>query len=284
MRHAVVAVSAAVLLAGCGSTTVVAQGDPVASPYEGPMSLPVDHADKASVMERSGAAGRALECDGAPYNGGGADYDSGLASVQGNPAEALENFLEKEGLGIQLPVEGYRVERQDGGRVLFSYDVSERTKIAFIVADSVRDYSHDQGWGVESWAQCDPAELPATVTEALGIQVWQDESGARVPVTDIRSFQGAEHCDWQDITFLEVGPEQQADEYVRDTHGEFADLLHTAYDASAILPDDATDTGYHRDGRQLWLSARHDAAFLVSLANPDDVERWPSAKPPIYCA
>lgn len=46
------------------------------------MSLPADYADKATVLERSGAAGRALECDGMPYSGGGGDYvDGGLESV-----------------------------------------------------------------------------------------------------------------------------------------------------------------------------------------------------------
>lgn len=52
----------------------------------------------------------------------------------------------------------------------------------------------------------------------------------------------------------------------------------------AALPKTATDTGYHRDGRELWLSAKHEAAYLVSLSDPDDVERWPAAKQEIYCA
>lgn len=131
-------------------------------------------------------------------------------------------------------------------------------------------------------AEGDP--VAASVTEALDIQVWEDATGARVPVTETRSFQGAEHCDWQDIMFLFVGPEQKADEYVRDTNGELADLVQAAYDATAVLPRGATDTGFRRDGRQLWLSAQHDAAFLVSLTTPDDVELWPYAKKPIYCA
>lgn len=33
------------------------------------------------------------------------------------------------------------------------------------------------GAGIESWAQCDLAELPSSVTEALGIEVWEDTSG-----------------------------------------------------------------------------------------------------------
>jgi len=139
------------------------------------------------------------------------------------------------------------------------------------------------GWGVESWATCDPAELPASVTDALGIGVWEDPSGRRVPVTEVRSFQGDEHCDWQDITFLLLGPDGDADEYVRDPSGELDELLRTTYDANAVLPDDATDTGLHRDGRRLWLGVGHETAYLVALDDPHDVERWPAAKRPIGC-
>lgn len=284
MRQAVVVMAAAGLLAGCGSSTVVSAGDPVASPYTGPMSVPVEDADAASIAERSGAAARALECDGDPYSGGSGDYDGGLESVGNDATEALDDYLEAQGLAVQLPTEGYRIERAEAGRVLLSYDVNERTKVAFIAADGIRDYNDEQGWGIETWASCDPAELPANVTDSLGIQVWEDAAGARVPVSDVRSFQGAEHCDWEDITFLEVGPERSPDQYVRDTRGEFADLLPMGYDAAAVLPDDATDTGLRRDGRQLWLGAREDAAFLVSLEDADDVERWPAARRPIYCA
>lgn len=138
------------------------------------MDLPVDE-DKATVTERSGSAGRALECDGVPYDGGGAAYDSGLASVQDDATEALEIFIQESAFAVTLPAEGYRVERKDAGRVLLSYDVDERTKIAVVAADDVVDYNGDGGWGVESWAKCDPAELPASVTEALDIQ------GGRTP-------------------------------------------------------------------------------------------------------
>ncbi len=283
MRRAVLVVATAVLLAGCGSSTVDTAVEPAASPYSGPMRLPVSYADDATVAERSGAAGRALECDGDPYNGGGGDYDSGLESVQGIAAEALEDWLENEAWAYQVPESGYRVEREDADRVLLSYDVGERTKIAFIAADGLRDYNGDEGWGIESWSQCDPAELPASVTDTLDIGVWEDSSGRRMPVTKIRSFQGAEHCDWQDITFLIVGPEGKPEQYLRDTDGELAELLRTTFDATAALPDGATDTGMHRGGRQLWLGPGHEAAYLVSLDDADDVERWPAAKELVAC-
>jgi hypothetical protein len=87
------------------------------------------------------------------------------------------------------------------------YDVAGRTKVSIVAADGVRDWNGDEGWGVRAWAQCDPSEWPPDVTDDLNIGVWEDESGRRVPVTRIQSFQGAEHCSWDDITFLLLGPE-----------------------------------------------------------------------------
>lgn len=285
MKRAVIGVLMVSMLGGCGSSTVVTSDEPVATPYDGPMSQPQSYEDKATVLERSGAAARALECSGKPYDGGGGDYaDGGLTTVQDSAAEALEDYLEEEGGFSWLPTAGYRVEREDDDRVLFSYDVDEQTKVAFIAADGIRDYSDEVGWGIESWSQCDPAELPSDVTDDLGLGVWEDASGQRQPIARILSTRGPEHCDWDDITFLRVGPADNADQYLRDTKDELRESLRTTFDPSAELPRTARDTGLHRDGRQLWLDPGR-AAYLVSIENPDDVERWPAAKPPgIYCA
>ena len=106
--------------------------------------------------------------------------------------------------------------------------------------------------------------MPPDVTDDLNIGVWQDESGRRVPVTRIQSFQGAEHCSWTDITFLLVGPEETADWYVRDTRGgEFSGRLRTTFANEATLPEGATDLGLRRDGRQLWIGPDEEAALWV---------------------
>jgi len=271
------------VLAGCASSSdVVVSGEPPATAYAGPMRLPVDHGDRAGVLERSGAAGQALECAGAPYDGGSGDYDSGLESVQDSATSALENYFAEEAF-LQIPGEGYRVEREDDGRVLFSYDVDGRTTVALVTADGVRDFNGDEGWGVETWAQCDPSELPAAVTDELGIGVWQDARGARVPVTRIVSYAGPEHCGWQDVTFLVLGGEQRPRQFLRDTSGELRRWLATTFDARTTLPEDATDTGFERDGRRLWLDPAGTAAFLVAVDNPRDVERWPAARDTVTC-
>lgn len=278
MRHTMIAVLAVAALTACGNQPLVMGGSPGGVPYAGPMSVPIDHADEAGVLKRSGAAGLALECDGEPYQGGAGDYDSGLESVQDSAEAAVKNLFKEEGLSSTLPDEGYRVERKDGGRVLFSYDVTKRTRIAFIASDSIEDYKHHTGWGVEAWAQCDPAEFPETVTKALGIDIWHDALGARVPVSRVQSFKGAAHCDWQDITFLLY----EKVEYVRDPRGTFNDILASAYDDSATLPADAIDTKLEHDGRRLWIGPDL-AAYLVNLDDSADVQRWPAAERPIGC-
>ncbi len=273
-------------LSACGQPAEIAVESSVDRPYDGPMYVKPDFSDRATAEERSGAAGRALECDGEPIEGGGGDYtDSGLGTVQSDAREALENFQEEAGF-VALPRDGYVVERVEGRRVLFSYDVGERTKIAYIAADAIRDVDGEVGWGVESWASCDPAELPADVTDNLGIRIWHDQEGDRVPVSTITHHPGPEHCDWQDITFLSLGHGRGENRYLADRSGEFAgqDLLMTSYDGDAVLPDDATDTGYEYDNWHLWLAADRSAAYVVDVDDPSQVERWPAEKDIIACA
>ena len=286
MRRGLMTVVAVAVLAGCGQgSSAGGEEARVDDPYDGPMSLPQSFADKATPLERSGAAGQALECEGRVFRGGAGNYDSGPESVQPGPEEALDDWIEQEAWALQIPETGYAIERDDGDRVLFSYDVDGHSTIAVITADGITDYDGDDWWGVESWAMCDPSELPAAVTDELNWGVWEDASGRRVPVTRIVSYRGSEHCDWQDLTFLYTGSERHGPQYVRDVHGELAEWLTTTYDADATMPVTASDTGLRRDGHQLWLDDSPKAAYVVSIDDPTDVERWPAAaKDPIGCA
>lgn len=270
----------ALSLGGCGlldDDSPVVERDPVASPYSGPMQVDASTRDRASVMERSGAAGQALECDYPPSDGGAGDYGDGLESVQNNPADALGNWLDQE--SVDLPQTGYVIEREDDGRALLSYDVDGRTKIAVIAAGDIRDYEDDTGWGVESWARCDPAELPAAEDGDSFYDVWTDADGHRVPTSQVRSLPGPEHCDWQDITFLYVGPDPDPQQYLRDTTDELADVLRTTYADHAVLPEDTKDTGFQHNGQELWLQPGDpNAAYLVDVEDSSHVERWPATK------
>ena len=196
---------------------------------------------------------------------------------------AFQEWLWAEAWFSTVPVTGYRVERRDETRALLSYDVDGRTKVAAVAADGVQDVNGDDGWMIESWAACDPADLPAEVTDALGVGVWEDASGRREPAATIRSFQGPEHCDWQDITFLDLGSGEEAVHYVRDSSQVLSPYLRTTFRTGATLPEDATDTGFRRSGQELWLVPGQEAAYLVSVDDPGSVERWPAAESPIGC-
>lgn len=173
-----------------------------------------------------------------------------------------------------LPRRGYRVEREVGRRVLYSYDVGGRTRVAVIVA---KDLPHRPGWGLETYAQCDPSEFARRDRVHLDIRVWADREGRAAPASEIFSAAGPEHCDWQSAEFLHLGDRQ----YLRDPeHALPRELLHSSYAPKTRLPDGATDTGYRDGRRQLWLSADKSDAYVRTGGG---VERWPGAIEPIGC-
>jgi hypothetical protein len=75
----------------------------------------------------------------------------------------------------------------------------------------------------------------------------------------------------------------QEGDHMRRAVVAVTDSLQTTYESRTSLPEGATDTGFRRDGRQLWL-APEAAAYLVSLQDRADVERWPAARDAIGCA
>lgn len=232
------------------------------------------------------AAVTALECDGkSPHARHKGRYRDGLATVQSSAAGAFDEYVDATGIAYSVPVTGYRLEREEAGAALISFHVRDRRKVAVVLSSRIRDWADDVGWGVVAWAQCDPSEFPAEVTDGLNIGVWEDAAGRRLPVTQVHSFQGAEHCSWTDVTFLLIGPDvRSADWYVRDPTGWFPDLLQGEFDPKATLPKGASFTGWSRAKRQLWLGPHKEAAYLVAVNDPHSVERWPAAREPILCA
>src|SRR3954464_223451 len=143
----------AVLFTGCAQRTADTAAPAATSsspsspaPYAGPIDVPGDP-DATSLAGRAGSALGALECDAPPADGGGGSYDTGLATVQETPAAALENYLQEEPFQ-QVPPSGCRAEIEQAARVLFSYDVGGRTRVAFVVADGTADVEGATGWGV----------------------------------------------------------------------------------------------------------------------------------------
>ncbi|MCF3129720.1 hypothetical protein [Streptomyces olivochromogenes] len=284
MRRGLVTVTvlAAVTLVACddgSGADLVVDGTPPDTPYRGSLHIATKSMDEfgpRALRSQSGAAGRALECDGEIYAGDGPD---GWSRGDGGatPEEGLKMFFDM--FQPEFPREGYRVEHREADRVLYSYDVGRRTKVAVVVA---KDQKGRPGWGPETNASCDPAELPASFTDSLETEIWTDKDGGRVPITRITSYAGAEHCDWQRAHFLDLGSGDERRSYVRDPHGVFdAEAVLTApYDGDVRMPADAHDTGYRYHDRRLWLTDDRSTAYVRT---PHGVEAWPRAKDTLGC-
>ncbi|MFF2166176.1 hypothetical protein ACFVWP_36605 [Streptomyces sp. NPDC058175] len=276
---AVLAMVSGVLVSvvACGAEVpegLVVTGSSPAVPYRGPLKAKAPDVDgDEDNVQGGGASVLALECAGKPYQGGGGDDGWGASDGADSPDEAL-NALVADEFSRSLPRRGYRVEREAGRRVLYSYDVGGRTRVAVIVA---KDAPRRPGWGLETYAQCDPSEFARRDRAHLDIRVWEDRQGRPVPASEIFSASGPEHCDWQSAEFLHLGDRQ----YLRDPeHALPRELLHSSYAPRTRLPDGATDTGYRDGRRRLWLSADRSDAYVRAGGV---VERWPGAIEPIGC-
>ncbi|OQD53234.1 hypothetical protein BM536_029435 [Streptomyces phaeoluteigriseus] len=282
MRRGFVAVTVltAVVAGGCGAEgrDVVVEGTPPATPYSGPLDIPVEDVDESTrgaLLATTGAAGRALECDGEIFGGNGPD---GWGSGDGGdtPEDGLRLYFDL--FTPEVPRSGYRVERRGTDRVLYSFDVGGRTKVAVVVAHDQQDRP---GWGPETDASCDPAELPAEFTGSGRYEFWTDAQGERQPVARIHSSVGPEHCDWQTVRFLTLGRGERATTYVRDPDGALGTAVQTApYDPDVPLPADARDTGYRHGEWRLWLTDDRRTAYVRT---PDGVEAWPSVTDGVAC-
>ncbi|WP_190232822.1 hypothetical protein [Streptomyces avicenniae] len=284
-RGAGAAALVAVLAAGCGGGgdgDLVIEGEAPAAPYAGPLWVEPQDAslfeeDSVEAAEAdAGAAALALECDGAFYQGGGAEIWS-EGDGGDDPEGGLRAYFSIEMPG--LPEYGYRVEREEDGRVLYSFDVGGETKIAVIVAEDGQDRP---GWGPETSAACDPAELPDPWTDDQWYEVWTDADGDRVPIAEVNSSEGSEHCGWQRADFIEMGRDPDRSLYARDPQGVLpGEMLTAPYDGDVEMPADARHTGYRLGDRELSLAADGATAYVRT---PDGVEAWPLVRPGMGCA
>lgn len=272
------ALLAAVVVAACGDSEPTS-GDPISS--AGDNSIPVVDlseppvADAPDPADRAGAAADFLECE-YEISQGGWSMDFGWSSNGADPESALVEFV---GGGLfPLPADGYVLAGRDEGRRLYTYSVDGEAKVAVVVADGATVSLEGDGWGVETFASCDPAEFDPAADDQLSIDVWLDADGNSVPTSIISSSQGPEHCEWQSVTFLWYEDRQ----FIGDPEGVLSDFeFAAAYQPETDLPPDATDTGYHHDGRHLWLSADGNVAFIVE---DDIVQAWPTPTELIGCA
>lgn len=215
-------------------------------------------------------ARESLTCEGEVYAHGRVDYRSGPAQVEGTPERALDEWLVSDPVA-SIPPAGYRRAGGAYDRVAFTF---EDGVVAVVLDSALRDPRGEQGWGVASWAQCDPSEMSEEASSAAGFQVWEDVAGERVPAGEVESYRGADRCDQQDLTFLTVA----GTTYVGGESAELRDRLRATFDPDAELPARAVDSGYRREGRELWLG--EDSAYVV---DGSQVERWPAARGDVGC-
>jgi hypothetical protein len=122
---------------------------------------------------------------------------------------------------------------------------------------------------------------------------WLDAQGGPLPDGALTIFRGHEHCDWQPVTFMDLGwplgtpvasplQENTYRQYVRDPEGVLHSSFSLSFDLDPTLPAAAETTGYHSGDWELWIN-ESEADRFIYLVNGARVERWPRADPPIYC-
>jgi len=119
--------------------------------------------------------------------------------------------------------------RDDGPRQLSTYDVDGVPRLAVVFLHGTARYER-VGWWIETWARCDIAEFPDEIAQSRGVQIWSDASGRRLPTTTISSSAGPGHCDWESMTFLQLGAGNgedlaDAEVYVRDVQPGLEDFF-----------------------------------------------------------
>lgn len=280
---AVVLLVALAGLSGCGREDGVdvarpAEPSDAVAPYIGPLYVGPEDA-RNETERKTGAAGRVISCT--TRIGGGfrpGRYEGGETGR--SPESGRKTGLD-EGT-LDGPQQGYLLERQESERALFTYRVDGVAKMAVVLLDGPA-LGGPAGWHPESWAHCDPSEFPDAALRPGSLEIWTDDQGRRAPTYEIRSSRGAAHCDWTDMTFLTLD-EDEEHQYVRRAQTEYVgDFFAERYRTAVPLPRDAVDSGYRRDGRQLWLSADRKRAY-VGRPGAATVELWPRTTQMLGCA
>lgn len=263
---------AAVLLVAAASGCGHHAAKVAAAAYDGPLYV----RGAAAKHPGAGAAGNVVDCR--TWQGGGFSTAKvyGDGATADGPAQALE-VANHEGVFEGGP-NGLQVAKTVRDRVLYVREVRGTVKQAVIVHNGPASKgAGGPGWYVESWATCDYSEFPTSFTDSIGLQIWTNSAGDPVPTTTTESWRGPEHCDWQSMTFLQLGKAV----YVRSPQSDVAAYFARPYRENADLPNNAVDTGFQRAGHKLWLS--HDKQ-LAYVGTKSAVEAWPRTIRPLLCA
>jgi hypothetical protein len=109
---------------------------------------------------------------------------------------------------------------------------------------------------------------------------WTDTNGCPIRVDVISHYNGAEHCDWQQIEFVTIGTppgtpfsnDRSSHTYVWDPH----DTLNDNIDRGRVidiaeLPAAAVDTGFRQGDSELWLDPTNPNLAYRVTGNTADV-------------
>ncbi len=256
----------AAALVGCLSGCADLSDEPADS-YSGRLYAEADN----------GAAGAVVQCS-TRVRGGIAGHSPYAEGATADTLEGAWQNARTEGI-FDGASTGYDIAAEDDTRVLYAYSVGGEPRQAVVMRNGpATEGAGGPGWYVESWARCDLSEFPDSVAAAnFGQLIWTNAAGERVPTGRIVSAPGPAHCDWQAMTFLQLGDEAV---YVRqpdpDLHRHFAE----PFDPRLPLPDGAVDTGYQRAGDRLWLSTDRQRAYV---GNRQSVELWPRTIEQLAC-
>lgn len=137
-----------------------------------------------------------------------------------------------------------------------------------------------------------PTELPDWLA---GPWLAQDDqpmpTDGRGPTLGI--YQGAEHCSWEQVTFVELSwppgfvqnPLPLNRQFARDPAGVLGPDtgVRGSYDGDATLPADAVATELHNAEAELWVAESNPDVLYVRRSD-GTVERWPRVEPLLLCA
>ena len=272
LATAFVSLFAALTTTACGED-VAGSPEPAEVTYDGPLYLEPAEAKHP----KAGAAGDVVKC----RNWGTGGFSRQDVYSEGATADSPDKALiaaRSEWL-YDGASEGLQRAKEEKDRVLYVLPVNGVWKQALIVRNgAATEGTGGDGWYLESWARCDYSELPRDYTESIGLQIWTDSTGRPASTKVVESWTGSEHCDWQSMTFLNLGKDRV---HVRDPQPELDEYFAEPYREHVEVPADAVETGFSRDGRYLWLSSDEARAFVGTKL---DAEAWPRTIQQLGCA
>ena len=237
------------------------------------VSAPTTYEGPLEAEGPFGAAGLAVDCVHSPIGTRSTSdvYENGATSD--DPSAAVETAY-SEGLFFTAPRVDLALAAQNDQRRLLTYEVDGKVLMALLLRDGpATTGTGGPGWYLEAFARCDYAEFPADVAREAGYLLWTDPQAQPIPVAEVYSAPGPEHCEWQRMTFLILDDQgQRSRSYVEAPEEELRPYVAGAYRSKVPLPPDARDTGWEREGDHLWLSTDGRYAYV---GTPEAVAAWP---------